>query len=100
MRAHLALAHARLALAEGRGDEVEPNLQTAIDGFTELGYPYDLAVAQTELASWLAAQDRAEEAGALVAQAIDTFTALRALPDLDRAQTLLPAATPTASLKV
>ena len=100
MRAHLALAHARLALAEGRGDEVEPNLQTAIDHFTELGYPYDLAVAQTELASWLAAQDRAEEAGALVAQAIDTFTALRALPDLERAQSLLPAATQTASLKV
>ena len=99
MRAHLALAHARLAVAEGRGDEVEPNLQTAIDGFTELGYPYDLAVAQTELVSWLTAHDRAEEAGALVAHAIETFTALRALPDLERARALGPAANQTASLK-
>ena len=100
MRAHLALAHARLASAEGHDHDAELNLRTAIDGFTGLAYPYDLAVAQTELAGWLIAQGRAAEAQAPLADAIATFTSLGARPDLERAGALLPVAAEPRQLEV
>jgi class 3 adenylate cyclase/tetratricopeptide (TPR) repeat protein len=100
MRAHLTLANARLAVAEGRDDDIETNLQTAIGAFTALAYPYDQALAQTELASWLTAENRAQEAEAPLVDAIATFASLGARPDLERARAILPAVADPTPLKV
>jgi class 3 adenylate cyclase/tetratricopeptide (TPR) repeat protein len=100
IRAHLALARASLTLAQGRDHDLEANLQSAINGFAELGYPYDLALAQTEFAGWLTAQNRAEVAEPPLTDAIATYASLRAAPDLQRARALLPGTAEPTPLEV
>ena len=60
----------------------------AISQMRELGYPYWLAVTQTDLAEWLIGQGRREEAEPLLEEAMDTFRSLRAAPALARAQSV------------
>jgi tetratricopeptide (TPR) repeat protein len=95
LRAQLARGRALLAAREDSHDNVEAGLRVAIDAFTELGYPYWLAVTETDLAAWLIDQGRSEEAMPLLEHAIDTLTALRATPALKRAEQLAAAAART-----
>jgi hypothetical protein len=89
----LARGRALIIAAEGREDVVEAELGDAIAGFRELGYSYWLAVTQTDLAACLVAQDRQDEASALLESAIQTFEALGARPALERARDLTRAIT-------
>jgi tetratricopeptide (TPR) repeat protein len=88
LRAHLARGRALLNIAEGRHDTVQPDLQTAIDAFAKLKYPYWHAVTQTDLAAWHTDQHQPDQAAPLLEQAIATLTPLRAAPALTRAQAL------------
>ena len=88
LRAHLARGCALLNIAEGRHDTVQHDLQTAIDAFAKLAYPYWHAVTQTDLAAWHTDQNEADQAAPLLEQAIATLTLLRAAPALTRAHAL------------
>jgi hypothetical protein len=77
-----------LAAAEGRHDEVEAMLEGVASRMREFGYPYWLAVTQTDLAEWLVGQDRREEAEPLLEEAIATLRGLGAAPALARAESL------------
>jgi class 3 adenylate cyclase/tetratricopeptide (TPR) repeat protein len=98
LRAELARARGRLADAEGRHDEVEPQLTAAVEKLKALGYPYHLALAQTDLARWLFTQDRREEAEPLLEEASATLRSLGAAPALARAQALGLGAAPADAL--
>jgi class 3 adenylate cyclase/tetratricopeptide (TPR) repeat protein len=78
LRAQLARARGLLAAARGESAGVEEPLRHAITAFGALGYSYWHAVAQGELASWLAEQGRAEEAEPLRLDATDTLDRLGA----------------------
>jgi class 3 adenylate cyclase/tetratricopeptide (TPR) repeat protein len=86
--AQLARGRALLAAAEGRHDSVEAEFNAAIFGFRSLGYPYWLAVAQTDLVAWLIGQDQAGDAAALLDTATTALESLGAAPRLARAQEL------------
>ncbi|MGO9882939.1 MAG: hypothetical protein ACLPV4_07970, partial [Solirubrobacteraceae bacterium] len=86
--AQLVRGRALLEAARDCHDDVEPALAAAIDGFCKLSYPYWLAVAETELATWLIGQGRAAEADPLIVKATSTLRSLRAEPALLRAQQL------------
>jgi hypothetical protein len=88
LRAQLARGRALLDAAEGLNDTVEADLQTAIDSFEQLGYPYWHAVTQTDLAAWHIDQQQPDAAAPLLEQAVATLTPLRAMPALTRAQAL------------
>jgi len=88
LRAELSRAQGLIAAAEGRHQDAEAQLTDAIDRLRELGYPYHLALAQTDLARWLIAQERGGEATELLGEAIGTFERLGAQPALDRALAL------------
>src|SRR5579875_1537708 len=77
-----------LARAVGEHETVEAELGDAVARFAELEYPYWLAIARIDLADWLIEQDRAADAALLLDQAIETLTALGALPALARAREL------------
>ncbi len=86
LRAQLANGHGLLAAAEGRHDRWRAPLNEAIDRLGELGYPYWLAVAQTDLAEWLVDQGRGAEASTRLDEAVTALRALRAVPALARAE--------------
>ena len=86
--AQLARGRGLLHAAEGDHDDVERDLQMAIGTFEKLGYPYWLAVAQTDLAAWLIGESRASEAAPLLDEAADTLESLGATPALARVQEL------------
>ena len=88
LRAHLARGRALLNAAEGRPDTVQADLQTAIDAFAKLAYPYWHAVTQTDLAAWHTDHHQPDQAGPLLEQAIAILTPLRAAPALTRAHAL------------
>ncbi len=85
LRAELARGRALLAAAERRHDEVEGELQGAIDALDALAYPYHCARARTDLGQWLIEQGRASEAEPLLSSAIQVLERLRARPELERA---------------
>jgi hypothetical protein len=89
LRAQLAHYRALRDAAEGRHDTVEPDLRSAIEILAKLGYPYQLARTQADLARWLMIVQRAGEAEPLLAAASEVFTRLGAQPDLDRARALM-----------
>jgi class 3 adenylate cyclase/tetratricopeptide (TPR) repeat protein len=91
LRAQLARGRALVNAAENNHDSVYDDLRVAIDSFTKLGYPYWLAVTETDLAAWLIDQGRNQEATPLLEHATDTLTALRATPALERAEQLAAA---------
>jgi hypothetical protein len=82
---------ALLGAARGEEDRVEAGLRRAVDRLQALGYPYWLAVAQTDLAGWLIGAGRRDEAAALLHEATATLMPLRAVPALGRANELLSA---------
>ena len=86
LRAQVARGHALLAAAEGRHDDVEADLRRAVAGLEDLGYPYWLAVARTDLARWLVDRGRAPEAADLLDRARASLEALGAAPALERAR--------------
>jgi tetratricopeptide (TPR) repeat protein len=88
LRAQLARGRALLAIAEDRHDTVEIDFSTAIDGLRTLGYPYWLAVTQTDLAAWLVDQGRHDEATTPLTEATAALASLGAAPALARAQTI------------
>jgi class 3 adenylate cyclase/tetratricopeptide (TPR) repeat protein len=88
LRAQLARARGLIAAAEARHEAVEDELAGAIARLRELDYPYWQAVAETDLAHWLATQRRSEEAAVLLDGAVATFESLGATPALDRARNL------------
>jgi class 3 adenylate cyclase/tetratricopeptide (TPR) repeat protein len=88
LAAQLARGRGLVAAARGRHDTVQADLEAAIAGLQELGYPYWIAVAQTDLANWLVGQERPSEAAALLDDATTSLTSLGAAPALARAHAL------------
>jgi class 3 adenylate cyclase/tetratricopeptide (TPR) repeat protein len=88
LRAELIRFQAQLAAAESRHETVEPDLIAAVEAFRTLGYPYHVALVQTDLAEWLFSQSRTEEASVLLDDALATFRRLRAQPAIERAERL------------
>ena len=98
LRAQLARGQALVAAAEGEHEGVEADLGNAIEGLRSLGYPYWLACAQTDLAAWLIARGREDEAAAVLREASATLGSLGAAPALTRVRRLdSPRAGPVAS---
>jgi class 3 adenylate cyclase/tetratricopeptide (TPR) repeat protein len=88
LRAHLSRGRAQVAAARGQHDDVEQHFRAAADTLAVLGYPYWLAVVQTDLAEWLRGRGRTAEAAELLEPAIATLQRLRAEPALRRARDL------------
>jgi predicted ATPase/class 3 adenylate cyclase len=84
MRAQASRFRARLAAARGEHDGVERRFKSAESIFREFGIPFWLAATELEHAEWLAVQGRADEAGALLEEARETFERLEAAPWLAR----------------
>ena len=76
---------ARLAVRRGDAAPVENALREATERFRRMSMPFYVAVASLELGEWFAGQDRADEAGPLLAAARQIFKQLQALPWLERA---------------
>ena len=92
LRAHLTRGDGLLAAAAGDFATAEARLGVAIERLDSLGYPYWLAVAQTDLASVLLEDRRPDEAKPLLEIVTQVLTELRALPALGRAEGLLASA--------
>jgi hypothetical protein len=90
LHAQLRRGRALISIATGDEDEVEPALRDALARFTTLGYPYWLAVTQTDLAAWLIDQGQDVEAVKLLETALATLSPLRAGPALERVHALQP----------
>ncbi len=88
LTAHLARGRGLVAAARDQGGDAEAHLETSIDEFRALGYPYWLGVAQLDLAGWLAGESRIAEAAAPLDEASAALEALGAAPALERAQKL------------
>ena len=71
-------------LRAARHDHVEERFRSAAGLFREFGLVFHLAVTQLEHGEWLVAQDRAEDAQPLLAEARETFERLQATPWLER----------------
>ena len=84
LRAQVARLSARMSAAAGDHEVVGAGFEAAEAGFRDLGTPFDLAVALTEHAEWLAARGRPDKAGPLISEARATFERLRARPWLER----------------
>ena len=99
LEAQLVRGRGLVAAAEGQDRAVEADLTAAIGRFRALGYPYWLAVAQTDLAAWLVDHGRGSEATELLDEAVTALASLGAAPALARAQAVLrsPAAAVTAT---
>ncbi|HWD65691.1 MAG TPA: adenylate/guanylate cyclase domain-containing protein [Solirubrobacteraceae bacterium] len=100
LNAQLARGRALLAIAEGRHDAVEDDLNHVIAQLRELGYPYWLAVAQTDLGEWLISQGRSGEAEPLLDEAADVLRRLGAAPALARVAALRSVEAPASHLAV
>jgi tetratricopeptide (TPR) repeat protein len=90
--AHVARLGARLALAQGRSDGVEPGFKAAAGLFREIGIPFWLAVTLLEHGEWLDGQGRADDAAPLLTEARALFERLAARPWVERVHAALPAA--------
>jgi class 3 adenylate cyclase/predicted ATPase len=84
LEAQRARLGARLAVHARNDDGVERAFLKAERLFAEHGMVFDLAVAQFEHAEWLNAHGRNEDAAPLLAQAVETFERLEAMPWLAR----------------
>ena len=89
LRAQVTRAKALVAGARGDAADVEKNLVVAEAAFSELGYPYWIALVQLERAEWLAGQGRLGESSGLAGEAAATFERIGAAPMLARARALL-----------
>ena len=91
------LGRARGLLAAGRADAAaaESHLRAAIEWFRSLGFPYWLAMAQTDLAGLLIDEQRVADARPLLEEARAGFARLGAAPALERAEGALAGAAST-----
>jgi LuxR family transcriptional regulator, maltose regulon positive regulatory protein len=102
VRACVALAGGIVAAASGDQTGARALLEDAVDGFHASRAPYETACARLELATTLAALDRADAATEEATAAFDLFVELGAEVDASRARRVLegvpglPAATVTA----
>lgn len=78
LSAQLARAGGLVHALAHRDETVERDLRAAVEDFRQLGYPYWVAVAETDLAAWLARHGRVEEATTLRRSATGALTALGA----------------------
>jgi hypothetical protein len=99
LSAHLHRARALVEAARGETGNVEAGLDAAQQGFRHLSYPYWTALAQLDLAEWLARQGRLDESVKLAAEAVSTFNEVGTAPMLARARALLGPDVAAASLK-
>jgi DNA-binding CsgD family transcriptional regulator len=81
-----SLARAELSMARSREQEARQAFEDALDRFTEIGAPYDAALARWGLARALAALGRTDSAVAAAGAARDEFAALGAAREAERAQ--------------
>jgi tetratricopeptide (TPR) repeat protein len=88
LRAHLARGHGLVAAARGEVETAESHLGAAIATLASLGFPYWLAVVQTDLSGVLISEGRAAVARPLVDEAVVTLRRLNASPALQRAEDL------------
>jgi tetratricopeptide (TPR) repeat protein len=88
IRAQAARFRALVSAAEGDAQRTEASFKTAGAAFREYGTPFLLACTELEQAEWLVAQERSEDAAALIAEAREIFERLRATPWLERADAL------------
>jgi predicted ATPase/class 3 adenylate cyclase len=84
LEAHRARLGARLSVRTGNDDGVERAFLKAERVFADHHMVFDLAVARLEHAEWLNERGRAEDAAPLLAQAVETFERLEAMPWLAR----------------
>jgi hypothetical protein len=82
--AHLARAGALVHAVAHRDETVERDLRAAVEHFRELGYPYWVALGETDLAAWLERHGRGEEAVRLRSDAATALSALGAPGAQDR----------------
>lgn len=92
LRAEAARFRARIESRAGRDAGVEDLLRAAERQLAELGLVLALAEVRVELAEWLTAHGRIEEAGPAAAAARETFERLRATRWLTRLSALVPEA--------
>jgi tetratricopeptide (TPR) repeat protein len=84
LQANTARLRARLDAARGNLEPVEDRFRIATSLFREFGLVFHVAVTQLEHAEWLTAQQRADDAEQLLAEAGQTFEQLQATPWLER----------------
>ena len=84
LKAQFDRLSARVSAASGDDGGVESSFAAAEAGFRELSTPFDLAVALTEHAEWLAARGRAATAEPLTGEARAIYQRLKARPWLER----------------
>jgi class 3 adenylate cyclase/tetratricopeptide (TPR) repeat protein len=92
-RAEAERFQARMAIAEGESDKVEPGFKAATGLFREIGLPLWIAMTLLEHGEWLVEQGRAEDAAPLLEEAREIFEQLKAKPWLERLEKLTPAVT-------
>jgi hypothetical protein len=90
LRAQAARFGARIAVAKGAAEEVEPGFKAAAGLLRELGTPFLLAQTLFEHGEWLVGQERLVDARPLLEEASATFERLGAVPSLERAQRVAP----------
>lgn len=88
-KAAAATASGDLLLAEGDAVTAEERLREAIDHWTQLDAPYDVARARMILARAFLAQDQPDNAAIEARTARDTFERLGAAPDLRAADAIV-----------
>ena len=89
-RSTVAAARGAISLAEGRATDALVHLRSAVNGWRELGVPYEAAMVGVRIAE--ACRDLGDEDGVRMElrAALATFERLGARPDADRARALLP----------
>jgi tetratricopeptide (TPR) repeat protein len=98
LRALAARARGRLAIADGRDDQVEASMKSAAGLFREIATPYWLAMTLTDHGEWLVDHDQSQKARPLIEEAHEIFTRLDARAWLERTSALVSLAlTPAAS---
>ncbi len=90
LQAHTARLRARLDAVRGERERVDERFRTAAALFREFDFVFYLAVTQLEHGEWLTAQNRADEAKPLLAEARASFERLQATPWLERTAQVSP----------
>jgi class 3 adenylate cyclase/tetratricopeptide (TPR) repeat protein len=78
LTAQLVRGRALINMAKRDDDTVAADLTAAIGAFRKLAYPYWTAVAQADLAAWMASRERGQQAAELLTEANGTFVSLGA----------------------
>jgi predicted ATPase/class 3 adenylate cyclase len=89
LRGQVARLSARVSALQGDHDSVEAGFMTAIAEFRDLGAPFELGVSLLELAEWLDARGRREDAAVFGLESQVLFERLGARPWLDRVHSFL-----------